>query len=46
MNNVFRKILQVEQLFPFFFQLDSLAPQRLRKDASQVGHDQKSEGIT
>ena len=45
MNNVFGKILQVEQLFALLLELHSLAPERLRQNATKERDHQKAERI-
>src|SRR6478735_4316703 len=45
MDDVFGEVLKVEQLFTFLFQLQTLAAQRLREQAGQIGDRQKSEQI-
>src|SRR5256885_14194107 len=41
-NDVFGKILQVEQFLTFLFEFASLAAQRLRQQARQIGDSQKT----
>src|ERR1700736_4509497 len=45
MDNVFREVLQVEQLFAFLFQLQPLAAQRVHQEACQIGHCKESKKI-
>ncbi len=42
MDDVFRKILEFEQLFALFFEFDSFAAERLRQKTGQVSNSKET----